>query len=194
MSPGRRHVLCVLACALLVSRVCVAVAQPAQSKPPQQTTATYEDWIVRCETRPGSPPQKICEMVQFTHVKGRTGVLTQIAVGRPVRGHPIKLVIQVPIGVWLPSGATLAPGGSNGNISATFKRCVPSACFAEVEIRDDTIRRLRTVHEGASCNSRMAVRRTSRFRYHSRDSGRPLTPCRRTDGLAARQRRNSWRF
>jgi invasion protein IalB len=145
-----RHTLFVIACALLVSRAGTATAQPAQqahTAPPQQTTATFEDWIVRCETRAGPPKQKVCEMVQFTQVKGRTGVLTQIAIGRPVKGQPIKVVIQVPIGVWLPSGAALAPGGNNGNISADFKRCVPSACFAEVEVHDDTIRKLRAMHE-----------------------------------------------
>ena len=119
-------------------------AQPAA---PQQTTATYDDWIVRCEAQPGPPPQKTCEMVQFTQVKGQPGVLTQIAIGRPVKGQPIKLVIQVPISVWLPTGVRLHSNGKDFGISATFKRCMPTACFAELDVKDDTIRKFRSTTE-----------------------------------------------
>jgi invasion protein IalB len=130
----------------------IAVAQapappPAQSAP-QQTTATYEDWIVRCETQPGPPPQKFCEMVQFTQMKGQGGgVISQIAIGRPVKGQPVKLVIQLPIGVWLPTGIKLAVGAKDPGLLTTFKRCIPAACFADAEIKDDTIRKFRTATE-----------------------------------------------
>ena len=45
-------------------------ATPAHSAAPQQTTATYEDWIVRCETLSGPPVRKSCEMVQYTQAQG----------------------------------------------------------------------------------------------------------------------------
>ena len=79
----------IVACALLVGPAGSVAAQPA-APAPQQTAATYEDWIVRCETQPGPPPQKACEMVQFTQLKGQAGVLTQIAIGHPVKGQPIS--------------------------------------------------------------------------------------------------------
>jgi invasion protein IalB len=134
----------IVACVLLLGPAGAAAAQPAT---PQQTTATYDDWIVRCETQHGPPPRKTCEMVQFTQVKGQPGVLTQIAIGRPVKGQPIKLVIQVPISVWLPTGVRLHSGGKNPGISATFKRCMPTACFADTDIKDDTIRKFRSATE-----------------------------------------------
>ena len=136
----------IVACALLLGGAGSVAAQPA-APTPQQTTATYDDWIVRCETLPGPPPQKTCEMVQFTQVKGQPGVLTQIAIGRPVKGQPIKLVIQVPISVWLPAGVKLVPGAKDAGVTATFKRCVPTACFADVGVRDDTIRKFRSTTE-----------------------------------------------
>ena len=129
----------IFAGAILAVQTAAVSAQPA----PQQTTATYEDWIVRCETKPGPPVAKTCEMVQFTQVKGQQGVLTQIAIGRPVKGQPIKLVIQVPISVWLPTGAKLVPDSRDVGVSATFKRCIPTACFADVDIKEDTIRKFK---------------------------------------------------
>jgi invasion protein IalB len=116
--------------------------------PPQQTTATYEDWIVRCETQPGPPPQKFCEMVQFTQVKGgQGGIVSQIAIGRPTKGQPVKLVIQLPIGVWLPTGIKLMAGAKDAGLLTTFKRCLPQACFTDAEINADMIKKFRTTTE-----------------------------------------------
>jgi invasion protein IalB len=125
---------------------CAAAAQPAQPAP-QQTTATYEDWVVRCETRTTPQPQKTCEMVQFTKVQGQSGVLTQVAIGRPVKGKPIKLVIQVPLSVWLPSGVRISSGGRDPGIAAAYKRCIPTSCFADVDIKDDAIKKFRAASE-----------------------------------------------
>jgi invasion protein IalB len=118
---------------------------------PQQTTATYEDWIVRCETHAGPPPQKFCEMVQFTQVKGgqggQGGIISQVAIGRPAKGQPVKLVIQLPIGVWLPTGIKLMAGAKDAGLLTTFKRCLPQACFTDAEINADMIRKFRTTTE-----------------------------------------------
>jgi invasion protein IalB len=126
-----------------------AAAQPASPfpAPPQQTSATYDDWIVRCETRPGPPLQKTCEMLQFTQIKGQTSVLTQIAIGHPQKGRPIPLVIQVPVGAWLPAGVRITAGGKDEGLSVEFKLCTPSACVARIEIKDDVIRKFRAATE-----------------------------------------------
>ena len=119
----------------------------ASAQTPQQTTATYEDWIVRCETQPGPPPVRVCEMVQYTQAQGQAGVISQIAIGRPVKGQPIKVVFQVPLGVWLPTGVKLATGAQDAGLAAAFKRCVAAGCFADLEVRDDAIRKLRATSE-----------------------------------------------
>jgi len=149
---GLRHFL-LLACFGLIGHAGIAAAQApapppaAAPAPPQQTTATYEDWIVRCETQPGPPPQKFCEMVQFTQVKGGGSVISQVAIGRPLKGQPVKLVIQLPIGVWLPTGIKLMTGAKDPGLLTAFKRCLPSACFTDAEISADMIRKFRTTTE-----------------------------------------------
>jgi invasion protein IalB len=91
-------------------------------------------------------------MVQYTQVKGQQGVLTQVAIGRPVKGQPVKIVVQVPIGVWLPSGVTLITGSKDPGLSATFKRCAAAGCFADTDVRDDTIRKLRALTDQGHIN------------------------------------------
>jgi len=146
MTQGPRQFSQILTCALLISQTDTAAAQSA-TPAPQLTAATYNDWIVRCETQQGPPQQTNCEMLQFTRLKGQQGVLTQIAIGRRAKGQPIKLVIQTPIAVWLPAGVKLASDNKLVGILATFKRCMPAACFADVDIKDDTITGFRTTTE-----------------------------------------------
>src|SRR6185437_14510377 len=134
---GRSSSLIGVACAFVLTATVAAQAQPqtpAQAQPqaqpaPQQTTATYEDWTLRCVVQPGPPSQKVCEIVQSTHVQGQAAVLTQIAIGGQKKA-PLKVVVQVPIDVWLPAGIKLIGGGKDPGLAAAFKRCVPQACFA----------------------------------------------------------------
>ena len=123
----------------------VVAAAGASAQTPQQTTASYEDWIVRCETVAGPPPKKSCEMVQSTQMQGQ-GVVSQIAVGRPVKGQPVKIVVQLPNGVWLPTGVKLVAGNSDPGLTATFKRGL-NGCFADFEVKDDTIKKFRSIPE-----------------------------------------------
>ena len=140
MHSNSRPLLTILAGALLLAAVDAAAAQT-----PQQTTATYEDWIVRCETVAGPPPKKNCEMVQSTQMQGQ-GVISQVAVGRPIKGQPVKIVVQLPNGVWLPTGVKLVAGASDPGLTATFKRCL-AGCFADFEIKDETIKKFRSMTE-----------------------------------------------
>ena len=122
-------------------------ATPAHSAAPQQTTATYEDWIVRCETLSGPPVRKSCEMVQYTQAKGGQGVISQVAIGRVTKTDPVKLVVQLPLGIWLPSGVKLVADAKDPGLVATFKRCLPQACIADVDVGPEALRRYRTVTE-----------------------------------------------
>jgi invasion protein IalB len=141
----------VVACVLFAAGPAAAqqTAPPASppTPSPQQTSATYDDWIVRCESRPGPPVQKACEMVQFTQLKGQAGVLTQIGIGKPVKGQPVRVAIQVPTSVWLPTGVRLQTSDKDEGILAAFKSCVATACFGLSDVKDDVIRKWRAASE-----------------------------------------------
>jgi invasion protein IalB len=129
------------------------VAQPAQparsaqepaSGEPQQTSATYEDWVVECQTRAGPPVEKVCEMQQVTQaqVQGNSRPFSRVLIPRPEKGQPVKLVVQVPVNVSFHTDVRIVTGDTDPGLSAPFAQCVPSGCFAEFEIRDDVIKRL----------------------------------------------------
>jgi invasion protein IalB len=117
--------------------------QPAASEAPQRTTATYDDWVVQCETPPGSPPQKVCEMAQVTQLQGKNLPFSRIGIPRPVKGQPVKLIVQVPVNVSVLTNVRIRTDDSDPGVAAPFARCLPSGCFAEFEVKDDTLKKFR---------------------------------------------------
>lgn len=130
-----------IAATALVAGVAVAAAQA-----PQRTTASYEDWTVRCETR-GTPPVKACEMVQAVTAQGQTAPVAQIAIGRASKTDPIKIVFQLPVNVFIPAGVRLTYDAKDKPLGAGFRSCVPAGCFADVDLSNDMVRRMRAVTE-----------------------------------------------
>jgi invasion protein IalB len=117
--------------------------QPAQDESPQRTTATYDDWILQCQMQPGSPPQKICEMAQVTQVEGRNIPFSRVALARPAKDQPVKLIVQVPVNVSFNANVRVQTSESDSGLAAPFARCVPSGCFAEIEVGEDALKKLR---------------------------------------------------
>ena len=105
---------------------------------PQLTTATYDDWTVRCAMH---DTVKSCEMEQASQMQGQP--VSQIALGRPNKTAPLRAVFQVPINVWLPAGVKLVLDDKDPGISGTFKRCLGNGCFADTELNDETVKKLR---------------------------------------------------
>ena len=110
---------------------------------PQRTTATYDDWIVQCELRAGPPVEKLCEMAQVTQVQGSNAPFSRIAIARPIKGQPIKLVVQVPVNVSFATNVRLQTADGDAAIAVPFARCLPAGCFAEFDLKDDTLRKFR---------------------------------------------------
>jgi len=128
----------------------VPVVQPSASGAPQRTTATYDDWIVQCETQAGSPPRKLCEMTQLTQlqVQGKTQPFSRIIVPQPVKGMPSALVVQVPVNVAFGTKVKVQTGDSDPGMESPFARCVPDGCFAEFSIGADGLTKLRAASAG----------------------------------------------
>lgn len=121
-----------------------AAAQEPGSGEPQQTSATYDDWVVQCQTRAGPPAEKFCEMQQVTQaqVQGASHPFSRVVIPRPEKGQPVKLIVQVPVNVSFHTEVRIVTGDADPGLNAPFAQCVPSGCFAEFELKDDTIRRL----------------------------------------------------
>ena len=119
-------------------------AGSAVAQTPQRTTATYEDWTVRCETR-GTPPVKACEMVQAVTAPGQASPVTQIAIGRASAKEPVKVVFQLPVNVWIPVGVKLTYDAKMPALAAAFRWCLPAGCFADLDLKDDMVKRMRAL-------------------------------------------------
>lgn len=130
---------------LVLAAVAMAgAATGAAAQTPQRTTATYDDWTVRCEV---NDTVKSCEMAQAMQIKGQAQPVTQIAIGRPAKNDPLKIVFQVPINVWLPSGLKLTADEKDSGIVGVYRRCLPGACIADAEIKEEVVRKLRALTE-----------------------------------------------
>jgi invasion protein IalB len=123
----------------------IAQLAAAPGEAPQRTTASYDDWVVQCDTQAGSPPQKICDMAQVTQVnaQGHSTPFSRVAVAHPVKGQPVRLVVQVPVNVSFATTVRIQTGDSDPGIAAPFARCLPAGCFAEFDIKDDVLKKLR---------------------------------------------------
>jgi invasion protein IalB len=118
-------------------------AQPAPPAPQASTsTSTFDDWVVRCETRPPAP--KVCEAAQAIAARGpnqQQSVVAEVVLGRVGKSDPLKLIVQLPAGVWLPSGVSFAVGDTLA-IPLVYTRCT-QACVAETEIKPELVQALR---------------------------------------------------
>lgn len=133
---------------VIASLLGVAFALIAQRADAQQsTTATYEDWTVRCLTNAGPPPQKACDMEQLSHLQSKEQPFSRVAIARPEKGKPVSLAIQVPVNVWLASGIRIEidgkDAGKDASLSAPFTRCGPAGCFAEIALNAAAIQKFR---------------------------------------------------
>jgi invasion protein IalB len=119
-----------------------APAAPADQTP-QRTTATYGDWVVRCDTLPGPPPQKSCDMEQLAQLQGQSAPISRAAVPQPPKGEQAKLFIQLPVNVSLAAPVRVEADSKDPGISTPFRRCVPAGCFAEIELKEELQKKFR---------------------------------------------------
>ena len=122
---------------------------PIESEIPQQTTATFGEWTLRCDHPHAAP--KTCEVVETINSQGRP--IAQIAMGRVARGQPMHLTILVPPSVTLDQAPQFAPSADK-QVAAdlVWRRCLPAGCLAEVSVSEDLLKRIRTRNELSQIN------------------------------------------
>jgi invasion protein IalB len=116
---------------------------PAPDEAPQSTTATYGDWVLQCVTRAGPPRETVCDMAQVTQIQGKNIPFSRVAVARPQKGQPVKLIAQVPVNASFATEVRLQPAENEAALQVPFANCTPNGCFAEFDLKDDAIRKLK---------------------------------------------------
>ena len=142
MSPIPRWRLVPPACVLaviLASPLAHAASQPGPAGP-SSTTATYGDWTVRCVPPPHEPAgAKVCEVSQAIRIEDRPGIVAQVAFGTWPKDGPLRVVVQLPNGVFLPPGVRLLPHeGATTGVDLAYSTCL-QGCFADAEVGPDML-------------------------------------------------------
>ena len=111
---------------------------------PQATTAAFGDWLVRCgRDGEGATVRRICEVAQTIQVQGQQGPLAQIAIGRVNRADPLRITIVLPTNVSFPSTVSIGTEPDKNIADLAWRRCVPGACIADVELQIPVLQQLR---------------------------------------------------
>jgi invasion protein IalB len=122
------------------------VARPAPvGGEPEATTATYGDWLLRCQrTTTGGASQRVCDVSQTVQAQGQQNPLLQLTFGHPVPKEPVKLTIYAPVDVSFPSVVRLSIDEKGAQpVELTWRRCQPGGCVADLEIQDELLKRWR---------------------------------------------------
>ena len=103
----------------------------AISSDPQMTTATYGDWVERCQrVDAGGEQRRVCEVALTVAASGQSAPLAEIAIGRPKKGAPLRLTLVLPVNVGFPSAPKITAEGGDP-VELAWRRCVPAGCFAD---------------------------------------------------------------
>lgn len=116
---------------------------------PEQTTAVFGDWVLRCAQLAGPPPARSCEIGQAAQAdiavaQGQTQRQTvmQVAVGRVARAQPWRLTVVLPINVELLASARLEADDGGAIAPLVWQRCLTAGCFTGTDLQGPVLARL----------------------------------------------------
>jgi invasion protein IalB len=140
-----------LAAALIIGMAGAVAAQ-------EHTTATYEAWVLECDVQAGPPVQKTCAIgqTQVAQVQGRNNPISHVAIRRPAKGQPVRLEVQVPVNVSLNANLRVQTSDNDPGVAAPFARCLPAGCFADLDLKDDVIKKFRAATDNGKMTFKSA--------------------------------------
>jgi invasion protein IalB len=143
-----------------------AAAQPAAPKPasqpapaatpavqpisaePSSTTASFGDWVLRCQRVEGAKASRVCEVALILQSQGQQAPIAQIAIGRAAAAEPLRVTAAMPVSVTFPSAVQIAIGEKDAKpLELGWRRCIPSGCFADAPLGDDVVKQWRKASE-----------------------------------------------
>lgn len=116
-----------------------AAAPAAVPSTPERTTASFGDWVMRCEVA-APAAKRVCEVAQVITLQGQTAPTAQVAIGRRAPGEGRLLTVVLPPNIAIisrPQVATAKAGAAP--LDLNWQRCTPGGCFASVPVTDDVV-------------------------------------------------------
>ena len=114
------------------------------SRAQQNTSATFDDWVLECHADKSPTPRKLCQMFQISRIKENNTPFSRVVLAKAANGKSIVLVAQLPTNVSTRAPVALRLDDADPGVSALLDRCLPAGCFVEFELKDDFVKKLRT--------------------------------------------------
>jgi invasion protein IalB len=153
--PTNRFQMYELFCALVFGTLLFAFSTQlhAQPKPaeqrlvetePQSTTATFGDWVLRCNrmAEASGQAQRVCEVAQTIIIQGQQAPVAEVAIGRIKKADPLHVTVVLPVNVVFPSAPQVSLDGQPP-LELSWKRCLPNGCFADATPKEEVLRNWR---------------------------------------------------
>jgi invasion protein IalB len=124
-----------------------AMAQTAEQKPaeapvssqPRTTTASYGDWLLRCQ-RVGETEKAvhICEVVlTIQNAQAQQAPIAELAFGRLSKTDPYRITAHLPTNIALPSVVKFSLGAKDPHTEElAWRSCAPVGCFADAQLSE----------------------------------------------------------
>ncbi len=119
-------------------------AAPPVSTEPQNTSATYGDWILRCAR--GQDNVKVCELDQPFQAQGQQGLYAQLIITRGTGKDSFRALFEVAPNLSFPSSVKVGVDEKDtAPIDLAWRRCLPGpGCFADADVKDEVVKKWRT--------------------------------------------------
>jgi len=122
-----------------------ATSEPPRAKgaEPSSTSASYGDWIMRCQRLgDGADAERVCEVAQLIHAQDQQNPVAEVAIGRLKKTDPLHLTIVLPVNITLPTPPSLSLNGKDvDGLNFVWLKCLPGGCYANALLKDDVVRR-----------------------------------------------------
>lgn len=123
-----------------------AAAPPAVPAEPGVTTASYGDWVLRCQRLgPAEKAVRLCEVTQAMQVQGQAAPIAQVAVGRVPGETELRVTALLPVAVSFPSTVRVGPDEEVKApvLELVWRRCLAGGCLADGAVKEDILKRWR---------------------------------------------------
>ncbi|KQQ26400.1 invasion protein [Methylobacterium sp. Leaf123] len=112
-----------------------APAAPPVPSEPGVTTASYGDWVLRCQ-RVGTAekPARLCEVSQAMQVQGQAAPIDQVAIRRLPGETELRVTALLPVAVSFPSTVRIGLEEKDAKgpvLDLAWQRCLSGGCLAD---------------------------------------------------------------
>lgn len=115
---------------------------------PNLTTASYGDWVLRCERADKAARVRVCDVAQTVPTQDLQGALAQISIAKPEASGPLHIYGLLPANIALPGSATMKSEEGALELELNWRRCLPSGCVSEAEASPSVLDRWRKLTGG----------------------------------------------